>query len=58
MNIGIFINTPPQAHFYKNIIYNLEKKGHKIKDKEHLLLTAFGAGFTWASAILKNNLEE
>jgi len=31
MHIGIFINTPAQAHFFKNIIYTLEKKGHTIE---------------------------
>lgn len=30
MIIGFFINTPAQAHFYKNIINTLESKGHKI----------------------------
>ena len=32
------------------------KRQDKIKDKEIILLTAFGAGFTWGSAILRNNL--
>jgi len=31
MNIGIFINTPAQVHFFKNIINILEKKGHTIQ---------------------------
>jgi predicted glycosyltransferase len=31
MNLGIFVNTPAQAHFYKNIAKVLEKKGHTIK---------------------------
>jgi uncharacterized protein len=31
MNIGIFINTPAQVHFFKNIINALEKKGHTIE---------------------------
>ena len=31
MNIGIFINTPAQVHFFKNIINVLEKKGHTIE---------------------------
>jgi predicted glycosyltransferase len=30
MNISIFVNTPAQVHFYKNIAKGLEKKGHKI----------------------------
>jgi len=30
MNIGIFVNTPAQVHFYKNIAKGLGKKGHKI----------------------------
>ena len=30
MNIAIFINTPAQAYFYKNIANILEKKGHSI----------------------------
>jgi len=30
------------------------KKEKKLKDKENILLTVFGAGFTWGSAILKN----
>lgn len=32
------------------------KKQNKIKDKENILLTAFGAGLTWGAAILKNKL--
>jgi uncharacterized protein len=31
MNIGIFINTPAQVHFFKNIANALEKKGHTIE---------------------------
>jgi len=30
MRIGIFINTPAQAHFYKNIIYELKRENHEI----------------------------
>lgn len=30
MNIGIFVNTPAQAHFFKNIVKILEKKGHIV----------------------------
>ncbi len=32
------------------------KKQNMFKNKETILLTAFGAGFTWGAAILKNNL--
>lgn len=35
---------------------DLLKKQGKLKDKETVLLTAFGAGFTWGAAILRNNL--
>ena len=31
MEIAFFINTPAQAHFFKNIIRTLEKKGHQVK---------------------------
>jgi predicted glycosyltransferase len=31
MNLGIVINTPAQVHFFKNIVKELEKKGHKIE---------------------------
>lgn len=31
MNIGIIINTPAQVHFFKNIVKELEKKGHTIE---------------------------
>jgi len=31
MNIGIVINTPAQVHFFKNIVKELEKKGHTIE---------------------------
>jgi predicted glycosyltransferase len=31
MKIAIFINTPAQVHFFKNIIKELEGKGHNIK---------------------------
>ena len=31
MKIGIFINTPAQVHFFKNIVDALEKKGHIIE---------------------------
>jgi uncharacterized protein len=31
MNIGLFVNTPAQVHFFKNIAKDLEKKGHTIK---------------------------
>jgi len=31
MRFGIFINTPAQFHFYKNIAKSLENKGHKIR---------------------------
>ncbi|AKB12936.1 hypothetical protein SAMN02910340_00476 [Methanosarcina thermophila] len=30
MIIAFFINTPAQAHFFKNIIKGLESKGHKV----------------------------
>lgn len=30
MNIGIFVNTPAQVHFYKNIAKAIEKKGGKV----------------------------
>ncbi len=30
MKVAFIINTPSQVHFYKNIIYDLEKKGHKV----------------------------
>jgi len=33
------------------------KKQNKFKNKEKIMLTAFGAGFTWGAAILTNNLE-
>ncbi len=36
---------------------DLLKKQNKLKDKDKLLLTVFGAGFTWGSCILTNNLE-
>lgn len=32
------------------------KKQNQFKDKETILLTAFGAGFTWGAAILRNNI--
>ena len=31
------------------------KKENKLKSKEKIVLTAFGAGFTWGAAILENN---
>lgn len=31
MNIGIFVNTPAQVHFFKNIVSALEKKGYTIE---------------------------
>ncbi|NGX28638.1 MAG: 3-oxoacyl-[acyl-carrier-protein] synthase 3 [Candidatus Anoxychlamydiales bacterium] len=31
------------------------KKENKLKSKEKILLTVFGAGFTWGAAILENN---
>ncbi len=30
MNIAIFANTPAQVHFYRNIIKNLEERGHHV----------------------------
>ena len=30
MKVGIIINTPAQAHFYKNIIQGLERDGHSV----------------------------
>lgn len=30
MNIGIFVYTPAQAHFFKNIAKRLEEKGNKV----------------------------
>ena len=30
MNIAVFTNTPAQVHFYKNIIKNLEDRGHQV----------------------------
>lgn len=30
MRIGVFINTAGQAHFYRNIVRQLERDGHKI----------------------------
>jgi len=30
MNIGIFVNTPAQVHFYKNIATGLQENGHKV----------------------------
>ena len=30
MKIGIFINTPAQAYFFKNIIHSLEEKGNNV----------------------------
>jgi predicted glycosyltransferase len=31
MKIVFFVSTPAQAHFFKNIIRTLEKKGHNVK---------------------------
>lgn len=31
MQIAIFVNTPAQLHFYRNIIYRLSLRNHKIK---------------------------
>jgi predicted glycosyltransferase len=38
MNIAIFINTPAQLHFYRNIYYELERRGHSV----HLLSRNYG----------------
>jgi len=32
------------------------KKAKKLKHGEKILLTVFGAGFTWGACVLKNNL--
>jgi len=38
LNIAIFTNTPAQVHFYKNIIQNLEDRGHHVS----ILARAYG----------------
>ena len=38
MRIGIFINTPAQFHFYRNIAKGLEERGHEIR----LLFRSYG----------------
>jgi predicted glycosyltransferase len=30
MNFAVFSSTPAQVHFYKNIVINLKKRGHKV----------------------------
>jgi 3-oxoacyl-[acyl-carrier-protein] synthase-3 len=39
------------------IVLDILKKRNVLKNKDRILLTVFGAGFTWGSAILRNNLE-
>ncbi len=60
----------PQEKVYKEVVHkfgntsassvgialDLLRKENKIKDKENVLMTVFGAGFTWGGAILKNDM--
>jgi len=42
MKVGVFINTPSQFHFYRNVIRNLEKDGHQA----YLLARNYGETLT------------
>jgi len=51
MNVGIFVNTPAQVHFYKNIAKSLEKKKNKVyflaRDYRETLAVLDGLGIKY-----------